>query len=103
MRSPHLEEESRTYRSWSAKSESVSKNSNRPGSTGCSMNPRPYAGPPTSAYVDAVNAAVRRKAASISSDAIARWSQWALTEANRIDPVKTARFIEEIEEEHEAK
>jgi hypothetical protein len=42
------------------------------------------------AYVDAVNAAVRRDAAAISSDAIERWSQWALAEADRIDPVKTA-------------
>jgi hypothetical protein len=44
------------------------------------------------AYVDAVNAAVRREAASNSSDAIQRWSVWALAESDRIDPVKTARF-----------
>jgi hypothetical protein len=36
------------------------------------------------AYVDAVNAAVRREAASIPSDAIERWSQRALAEADRI-------------------
>ena len=44
------------------------------------------------AYVDAVNAAVRGDAASISSDVIERWSEWALAESDRIDPVKTARL-----------
>jgi len=44
------------------------------------------------ACVDAVNAVVRNDS-SISSDAIERWSKWALAEADRIDPVKTARFL----------
>jgi hypothetical protein len=48
------------------------------------------------AYVDAVNAAVRRDAASVSSHAIERWSEWALAEADRIDPVKTARFLADM-------
>jgi hypothetical protein len=39
------------------------------------------------AYVEAVNVAVRREAASISSDAIEGWSQRALAKADRIDPV----------------
>jgi hypothetical protein len=30
---------------------------------------------------------------SFSSEAIERWSKWALAEADRIDPVKTARFL----------
>jgi hypothetical protein len=28
-----------------------------------------------------------------SSEAIERWSKWVLGEADRIDPVKTARFL----------
>jgi hypothetical protein len=43
-----------------------------------------------------VNAAVRRDVASISSDAIEHWSVWALAEADRIDPVKTARFLADM-------
>jgi len=52
------------------------------------------------AYVDAVNAAVPRDAASISSDAIARWSAWALAEADRIDPVKTVRFLADMADDN---
>jgi hypothetical protein len=33
-------------------------------------------------------------AASISSDAIERWSTWAFAQADRIDPAETARFLE---------
>jgi len=43
-----------------------------------------------------VNAAVRRNASSISPDAIKRWSAWALAEADRVDPVKTARFLADM-------
>ncbi|XIA64306.1 hypothetical protein ACFIOY_36375 [Bradyrhizobium sp. TZ2] len=31
---------------------------------------------------------------AIASDAIERWSKWARAEADRIDPVKTARFLD---------
>ena len=48
------------------------------------------------AYVDAVNAVVRGANTSISFDAIERWSKWALAEADRIDPIKTARFLEDL-------
>jgi hypothetical protein len=43
-----------------------------------------------------VNAVVRSDS-SISPGAIERWSRWALAEGDRIDPVKTARFLEGIE------
>jgi hypothetical protein len=51
------------------------------------------------AYVDAVKTAVASKTPSVSPDAIERWSKWALTEADRIDPVQSARFLEGIEAE----
>jgi hypothetical protein len=54
-------------------------------------------------YVGAVNAGVRRDAASISFDAIERWSEWALAEADRIDPIKTARFLEGLQVNDDAK
>jgi len=53
------------------------------------------------ACVDAVNAVVRGDS-SISSDAIERCSKWVLAEADRIDPVKTARFLEGIETDDNA-
>jgi len=40
---------------------------------------------------------------SISSEAIERWSKWALTEADRIEPVKSARFLEDVEADDDAK
>lgn len=49
------------------------------------------------AYVDVVTTPVARETASISSEAIGRWAKWALAEADRIDPVKSARFLEVIE------
>jgi len=39
---------------------------------------------------------------SISSEAIERWSKWALTEADRIEPVKSARFLEDVEADDDA-
>jgi hypothetical protein len=49
------------------------------------------------AYVDAVKTTVVSQATSISPDAIERWSKWALAEADRIDPIKSARLLEGIE------
>ncbi len=53
-------------------------------------------------YVDAVNTIAASAATSISLDAVERWSKWALAEADRIDPVKTARFLEDIEANNDA-
>jgi hypothetical protein len=49
------------------------------------------------AYVDAVRTTVASDTTSMAPDAIERWSKWALSEADRIDPVKKARFLEDIE------
>lgn len=49
------------------------------------------------AYVDAVKTAVASKIPLGAPDAMERWSKWALAEADRIDPVKSARFLEGIE------
>jgi hypothetical protein len=54
------------------------------------------------AYVDAVKTTVASETISISSDAIERWSKWALAEADRIDPVRSARFLEDMESNHDA-
>lgn len=55
------------------------------------------------AYVDAVNAAVRSDTTAIGSDVIERWSKWARAEADRIDPVKTARFLDGMRTDDDAK
>jgi hypothetical protein len=49
------------------------------------------------AYVDAVRAVVANENAPISAEELLRWSKWALAEADRIDPVKSARFIRAFE------
>ena len=49
------------------------------------------------AYVDAVKAAVANENSSISAEELLRWSKWALAAADRIDPVKSARFIRVFE------
>jgi hypothetical protein len=54
------------------------------------------------AYVDAVKAVVANETASISSEAMERWSKWALAQADRIDPVRSARFLREIEANDDA-
>ena len=90
--------------SWNAKRGSVSNSSNRPvidrlldeaAALRRATDIRDYVG--------AVNAGVRRDAASISFDAIERWSEWALAEADRIDPIKTARFLEGLHVNDDAK
>jgi hypothetical protein len=43
--------------------------------------------------LDVVKARLASETISFSSEAIERWSKWALAEADRIDPVKTARFL----------
>jgi hypothetical protein len=45
------------------------------------------------AYLDVVKARLASETISFSSEAIERWSKWALAEADRIAPVKTARFL----------
>lgn len=45
------------------------------------------------AYVDAVRAVFGIENASISAEELLRWSKWALAEADRIDPVRSAHFI----------
>jgi hypothetical protein len=54
------------------------------------------------AYVDAVKAAVANETAPISAEELLRWSKWALAAADRIDPVRSARFIGAFEIEGDA-
>ena len=54
------------------------------------------------AYVDAVRAAVANETASISAEELLRWSKWALAAADRIDPVRSARFIRAFEIDSDA-
>ena len=49
------------------------------------------------AYVDAVKAAVESETTAISAEELLQWSKWALAEADRIDPVRSARFIRAFE------
>ncbi len=49
-------------------------------------------------YVAAVKAVVANETSSISAEEMQRWSKWALTEADRIDPVVSARFLDAFEE-----
>lgn len=54
------------------------------------------------AYVAVVKTTVASGASSISSEAIERWARWVVTEADRIDPVKSARFLKNFEAEDNA-
>jgi hypothetical protein len=49
------------------------------------------------AYVDAVRAVAANETTSISAEELLRWSKWALAAADRIDPVRSARFIRAFE------
>jgi hypothetical protein len=49
------------------------------------------------AYVAAVRAAVASETTAISAEELLLWSKWALAEADRIDPVRSARFIRAFE------
>ncbi len=49
------------------------------------------------AYVDAVRAAVANENSSISAEELLQWPKWALAEADRIDPVRSSRFIRTFE------
>jgi hypothetical protein len=49
------------------------------------------------AYVAAVQAIVANETASISAEEMQRWSKWALVAADRIAPVRSARFIRVFE------
>jgi hypothetical protein len=55
------------------------------------------------AYVEAVKTTVANDAVLISLDSVEQWSKWALAEADRIDPVKTARFLDEVEAQDDTK
>jgi len=55
------------------------------------------------AYVDVVKTRLASETISISSEAIERWSKWALAEADRNDSVKSARFLEDVEADDDAK
>ena len=54
------------------------------------------------AYVAAVQAIVANETASISAEKMARWSEWPLAQADRIDPVRSARFIDTFDEKDDA-
>jgi hypothetical protein len=55
------------------------------------------------AYVDAVKGIAAREITSISLEGIERWAKWALEQADRIDPVRSARFIDAFDESDDAK
>lgn len=46
------------------------------------------------AYVHAVKQATTGGGIGATTDEVERWAQWALAEADRIDPVKNGRFLE---------
>jgi hypothetical protein len=50
------------------------------------------------AYVAAAQAIVANETASISAEKMQRWSEMALAQADRIDPVRSARFIDTFDE-----
>ncbi|NEU96924.1 hypothetical protein [Bradyrhizobium uaiense] len=50
------------------------------------------------AYVRAVEQAIERERIAAPADDPARWSNWALTQADRIDPVKNRQFLQAFEE-----
>lgn len=54
------------------------------------------------AYVDAVRLTVARDTVSVSGDKVEQWSRWALAEADRIDPVKSGRFLQGHDEDDSA-
>ena len=47
-------------------------------------------------YVAAVQTGSAAKAEQVSGDAIDVWAAWALAEADRIDPVRSGRFLEDL-------
>jgi hypothetical protein len=50
----------------------------------------------------AVRAIVANETASISVEEMQRWSKWALAQADRVDPVRSARFIDSFDEKDDA-
>lgn len=54
------------------------------------------------AYVAAVQAIVADETAPISAEEMQRRSKWALAQADRIDPVRSARFIDTFDEKDDA-
>jgi hypothetical protein len=54
------------------------------------------------AYVDAVKSIVARDTTLISAEETERWAKWALEQADRIDPVRSARFLDTFEEDDDA-
>jgi hypothetical protein len=53
------------------------------------------------AYVGA-QSIVANETAQISAEKMPRWSKWALAQADRIDPVRSARFIDTFDEKDDA-
>jgi hypothetical protein len=53
-------------------------------------------------YVDAVKKIAASETTPISADTIERWSKWALAEADRIDPVRSARFLNTFDAKDDA-
>ena len=49
------------------------------------------------AYVDAVKNIIANETSAISAEEIERWAKWALEQADRIDPVRSARFLDTFE------
>jgi len=54
------------------------------------------------AYVAAAQAIAANETTEISAEKMQRWSKWALAQADRIDPVRSARFIDTFDEEDNA-
>lgn len=51
------------------------------------------------AYVEAVRAANASAINPLPSDKIEAWATWALAEADRIDPIRTGRFLDQVKDE----
>jgi hypothetical protein len=49
-----------------------------------------------------LKAIVESESTSVSPDAIERWSKWALAQADRIDPVRSTRFLRGIDADDDA-
>lgn len=53
------------------------------------------------AYVGTVRANSAQKGNPVSADALEAWAEWALAQADRIDPVRSGRFVESMQDPEE--
>lgn len=53
-------------------------------------------------YVAAAQAIIANETAEVSAEEMQIWSKWALAQADRMDPVRSARFIDSFDEKDDA-